>query len=533
MALVLKKPDRSTEPSAITPRSRTAGKKDPVPEDASPLDMPSSTGEKRTRGAHFQSIGGTGLQHSGGYIREEYLKNLVGPVGMKVIREMIDNDPVIGAIDFATQQAIRQVDWKVIPVDDTDEARKYANFVDSCRMDMNQTWGEVLTEALTFIPFGWSLLEVTYKVRRGYNKDTDRTSRFEDGLVGWQRMAPRSQESMRRWIYDKVNKDKLLAMQQFTMEYGVVDIPIDRCLHFRTRSLKDNPEGRSLYRNAYRPWYMKKRIEEIEGIGIERELSGLPILTAPEGMDLWNPNDPMAVAAKQAAETIVRNIRVDEQMGVLLPFGWDLKLLATGGKKAINTTEIVDRYDNRIAMVVLADFILLGHSNRMGSFALAKSKTSMFAMALVGHLNVLRDTFNSDELPRLWQYNGFPLDKMPRLDYTPVDTPNLRDLASYITALSGAMVDFAPAELQRYLLQLAGIPADLTDLAGLGGTGMGNDPDADPNADPSMDPNNDGEPQARPKVRNPTMAQGRAPTTGRSAQPQRRVQRPLPARKAA
>lgn len=436
--------------------------------------MPSRPGgERRARGPLFTDLGALGLKHVGGFIREEYLRELQGPVGMKTIREMTDNDPTVGAILFAVEQAIRQVDWKLIPADQSDDARKYANFVDSCRLDMAQTWSDVITEALSFLPFGWSMLEVTYKVRRAFNADPRLSSRYDDGLIGWRRMAPRAQESLRRWIYDPVDKDRLLAMQQFTVERGMVDIPVNRCLHFKTKALKDNPEGRSILRNVYRPWYLKKRLEEIEGIGIERDMAGLPVLISPEGLDLWNTNNPDSVAARKAAETIVRNIRVDEQMGVLLPFGWELKLLATGGKRAINTTDIINRYDQRIAMVALADFILLGHSNRLGSFALAKSKTSMFAMSLVGYLNVLRDVFNSQELPRLWRINGFDPALMPRLDYTPVDTPSLKDLASYVTALSSVGVDFSPAELQRYLLQLSGVPADLSDLAGRGGTGEG------------------------------------------------------------
>lgn len=328
-----------------------------------------------------------------------------------------------------------------------------------------------MTEALSFLPFGWSLLETTYKVRRGFNNDLHLNSKYEDGLVGWKKMSPRAQESLRKWIYDPNDKDRLVAMQQFTLERGSVDIPLNRCLHFRTKAFKDNPEGRSILRNCYRPWYLKKRIEEVEGIGIERELAGMPVLTAAEGADLWNENDPQSVAQRHAAERIVRNIRVDEQMGVLLPFGWDLKLLASAGKRALNTTDIVNRYSQHMAMTVLADFMMLGHTNRLGSFALAKSKTTMFSMSLVGYLNVIRDTFNTYELPRLWRLNGFPMELMPRLDYTPIDSPSLKDLASYITALSGAAVDFTTPELQRYLLQLAGIPGDITDLAGLGGTG--------------------------------------------------------------
>jgi hypothetical protein len=36
-----------------------------------------------------------------------------------------------------------------------------------------------------------------------------------------------------------------------------------------------------MLRTAYRPWFMKKRLEEFESIGIERDLAGLPIMWLP------------------------------------------------------------------------------------------------------------------------------------------------------------------------------------------------------------------------------------------------------------
>ncbi|WP_155274431.1 hypothetical protein [Piscirickettsia salmonis] len=51
---------------------------------------------------------------------------------------------------------------------------------------------------------------------------------------------------------------------------------------FRTTSRKGNPEGRSILRNAYQPWYYKKNLESIESIGIERNLVGLLTLRAME-----------------------------------------------------------------------------------------------------------------------------------------------------------------------------------------------------------------------------------------------------------
>lgn len=430
-----------------------------------------STQQRRLgRSQAFSELGGTGLQQSGGFIREELLTNLAGKQGVRIYKEMWENDPIIGAFGFAVEQILRQVEWKVVPVSDDNEAHQKAQFVDSCRTDMSMTWGDVLTEILTMLPFGWSFHEVVYKKRQGTQDQRGLSSRYTDGQIGWRKIPIRSQDSLMNWNFNETGQS-LLGMKQQLLQLGARDIPLSKGLLFRTKVTKNNPEGRSILRNAYRPWYFKKRIEEIEGIGIERDLAGLPVLKTPQGLDLWNPNDPKAAVQKRAAEQLIQNIRRDENEGVLLPFGWELELLASNGTRAFNTNDIVNRYDQRIAMTVLADFILLGHSNRFGSFALSKSKTSVFTASLVGYLNVIRDVFNYYEIPRLFMLNGYPAELAPRLDYGNIETPDLKSLSSFITAATGAGVDLNQPLIVRSLLASAGLPYDYTDLGGRGSTG--------------------------------------------------------------
>ncbi len=52
---------------------------------------------------------------------------------------------------------------------------------------------------------------------------------------------------------------------------------------------------------------------------------------------------------------------------------FDLVLLSSGGSRQFDTDKIIQRYDQRIAMSILSDFILLG-SDRVGSYALGTSK---------------------------------------------------------------------------------------------------------------------------------------------------------------
>lgn len=190
-----------------------------------------------------------------------------------------------------------------------------------------------------------------------------------------EKLPIRAQETLYQWEYD--DEDNLLGMTQMPPpSYNLYTIPTSKALLFRTKSRKDNPEGRSILRNAYRPWYFKRRIQEIEGIGIERDLAGLPVIHAPENLDIWNPDDPDAVRIRTDLETMVRRIRRDEMEGVVLPHGYELELLSSGGSRQFDTNAVINRYDTRIAMTVLADFIFLGHQ-QTGSWALSSDKTEL------------------------------------------------------------------------------------------------------------------------------------------------------------
>jgi hypothetical protein len=451
--------------------------------------------------ANFSELGYSGLPIFAGQVRDEYLRELKGKNGIKVYREMKDNDPIVGAILFAVNMLMRQADWQVKGhPDDPDKTKQEdIEFVQSCLGDMSETWPDVISEALTMMPFGWSWLETVYKKRQGRSRNSS-SSRFTDGKIGWAKMPLRSQESFKEWIFDG---------PEATM-------PIIKSLLFRTEHNKNNPEGRSVLRNIYRPWFFGKRIEEIEGIGIERDLAGLPVLTPPEGEDIWNRDDPVAQATRAEAEIIVKSIRRDEQEGVVKPFGWELELLSTGGRRAFDTNAIMERYNNSKAMTLLADFIMLGHNNRYGSFALSSSKTTLFASAVGGWMRSVAAVFNRYAIPRLLELNGMDSEYPPTLDPGDIELPDLAELGTYVANLTRAGFKMFPnIPIEQKLLQNAGLPIEGVEL-GREPITPGFDAEGNPLPDPNKAPaDGDEEDEDKPKgkegVPNGSNATGKRP----------------------
>ena len=264
---------------------------------------------------------------------------------------------------------------------------------------------------------------------------------------------------MFRWEYD--DRDNLIGMTQLPPpNYKMATIPIEKALHFRTKSRKNNPEGRSIFRSAYRAWYFKRRIQEIEGMGIERDLAGLPVLTAPPGMDIWNSADEDMIKVLDRAEDIVRNVRRDATEGIVKPCEWQFELVTSGGSRQFDTNAIIERYDTRIAMNTMSDFLLLGHQ-KVGSFALSSDKTHLFSMALGAYLDIICEVFNNQAIPRLVGMNAehfSGITDYPKLTHGDVEAPNLKDLSSYIRELTGCGAIVPDEDLEVYLREVANLP---------------------------------------------------------------------------
>lgn len=409
-----------------------------------------------------------GVKGYGSIMMEEFLPELRGAQGVQVYTEMADNDATVGGILFAIEMLMQNVDFKIEPGGDTAKDKECAEFVESCMNDMERTWPDTLSEILSFLTYGWAYHEIVYKRRVGKTSSPITNSKYADGLIGWRKLPPRAQDTLEGWEY-KDHSDDLIGMTQWAPpDYERVTIPLEKALHFRTRSRKDNPEGRSILRTAYRAYYFKKRLEEIEGYGMERDLAGFPLLYAPSDLDIWD-DDPDVQAKLAWAESMVSSIRRDALEGLVLPggyeegTGWKLELLASSGKRQFDTNAIIERYDKRIATTVLADFIMLGQQ-QVGSFALADSKTKIFALAIGTYLNIICEVFNNQGIPRLIDLNGDHfkgITDYPKMTHGDIDEQDIVQFATYIKEMVGIGALEPDEELEKEVRRVGNLPEKL------------------------------------------------------------------------
>lgn len=386
-----------------------------------------------------------------GLRQDEFISGLRGQQGMRRLRELRENDAIIGAILTAMDMMIRSVKWTV--EGGSEDAK---SLVEDAMNSLDDTsWEDFVSDVLSMLPYGFSLFEMVAK------------RRAEDGVILFKKLAPRAQ-----WTIDSFDTDGRSPIKGVwqTTYLNSVYIPYSRLLHFRTTANNGAPEGRSVLRSAYTSWYYANNIKAIEAVSIERELNGLPIARIPSEYMSANASD----AQKAFFNTIkqaVRDVKRNEQGSLVLPSDlWEdedgkkttkylveFSLVASQGTRDIDTGKTISRYQLDMARSAMADFIMLGGGER-GSYAMSASKSELFLRALEGYLNTIASTLNRKFVGTLWDWNG-RTDEKPVIKHSPVSSIDLDVLGQFVQRMSLSGLDLFPdSAAEGFMREAAGIP---------------------------------------------------------------------------
>ena len=272
------------------------------------------------KSAPLAELGGTGLKNNNGYIDEEIICNLRWPNSVKVYRKM-ESDSIIHASLFAIKQFIRSAEWKVEEYKGSEapsDSLEQKQFLEECLGDLEKTWGEMLTDILSFLTYGFSVHEIVYKKRLGNNPPGTRAkSKYNDGNIGWSKFPIRSQDTIEKFNTSK--RGDILSVDQRDYWNDIeATIPYNRFLLFRTSAYKDNPYGQSILKGAYADYEYRQNLKMIEAIGFERNLAGIPIIRVPHEL-LSGDASPDEQALRRTYETMGKMLKKNEQAYVMLP----------------------------------------------------------------------------------------------------------------------------------------------------------------------------------------------------------------------
>jgi hypothetical protein len=420
-------------------------------------------------------LGVAGDNTSNGQIRaDEFLPELRGKKAIRKYREMRDNDSTIGAVMYATEQVLRDVDLKVMPANDSAEAKEEAEFVKSVLDDMDHTLDDHIAESLSNLSYGFAWFEVIYKRRNGPTERSDKKrSKYSDGRMGVRKIAIRAPWTISRFDVDQQTGDVKGIYQDGSGYNNSNYIPTRKSLYYRTTTINGDPAGRSILRNAYTSYEYVNNLQSIEAIAVERELAGIPVARIPAE---YLSGDATASQSGfvNNLQSILRDVKFNEQGYIILPSDTypdkdgaptnqklvDVELMSSSGSRNIDIDPIVRRYQHDIARSVLSEFLMLGGGNT-GSYALSKSKTDLFLRALESYIQAIVDVLNKQLVERLWELNGLNYDLMPTIVAGDVAPHDLREIAAFLRNLNGADINVSDhPEVIQDLMDIAELRYD-------------------------------------------------------------------------
>jgi hypothetical protein len=241
----------------------------------------------------WKEVGTTGLETAGGFINEAFTRELEWPGVEPLYSRIWRSDPEVMIIRNILEDwagAIRigpalpeAVGGRRLP-DTSEDDRRALDFAWEVLEDIEGGISRWLKGCITRVPFyGWGWWEAPLGLRRaGWRPpggDPWR-SQFNDGLIGYRRLAFRRYSSFFAWEMNE-GTGRVLVLKQLDMPEPIITIPIDRSLHVIWGD-QDNPEGLAGMEALWRLERIKYGLEKVMGIGFEHSAGYLSV-TIEEG----------------------------------------------------------------------------------------------------------------------------------------------------------------------------------------------------------------------------------------------------------
>jgi hypothetical protein len=461
-------------------------------------------------------IGANGVAVFGGYVdRKETDARLLGQTRYKTFSELVANISIVAAGVRYFLNLVAKPEWKAEPnpsgAAGTQEA---ADFVQEVMDDMDTSWHRVVRRASMYKFYGFGIQEWTAKLR-------------DDGKIGLLDVEARGQSTIERW--DMGPHGEVLGCWQAHPESGEeLYLPRNKVVYMLDDSIEDGPEGLGLFRHCADPGARLRRIQELEMIGFETDLRGIPVGRAPLGairksIEAGKLTEEQATALLAPLRSIVENHVRTADFGLLIdsmtyvtadesstPSGvkqWDLQVLKGGSVVMPQASEAIMRITGEIARILGVDWLLLGTDGK-GSLALARDKSQQFGLIVDSAIKEIRQQITRDLLKPLWMLNGWPKETMPKLKVAQIQYRDIEQITGSLVDMAQAGAMLAPDDpALDAVRELLGLPAHIPYIPPEDLVALGNEPKADSESGGAPEPDpvgNKPEPPERKDIPNPT-----------------------------
>lgn len=397
-----------------------------------------------------QGVSGTEL--IGGYIvTDEADARLTGQNRYRTAADILANVSIVAASTRFFLNLLAKPKWNVEPVDDSQQAKNHAEFVESVINDLDVSWARVVRRSGLFRFHGFGIQEWTAKKR-------------PDGMIGFKSIEPRPQHTIERWDVDD-NGNIKGVWQRSPVSGRELFIERDKFVYFVDDTLTDSPEGMGWFRHLVEPAERLKNLLGLEKIGYERDLSGVPVGKAP--ITAINRAVKNGTLSSSQANSILEGIKNFVQLeikkkntGIVLDSQtfenttsdgtqasgvdqWGLELLTSQAGSMEQILKSIQRLNMEMALIIGTENILTG-TDGVGSLALSKDKSNNLYLQISSTLGEMTEIFTNDLVKPLWRLNGLPGDMMPRLQAEDVAFKDVEVMAKVLRDMATAGAVLAP-----------------------------------------------------------------------------------------
>jgi hypothetical protein len=398
-----------------------------------------------------ETIGVVGVVSTGGWLEDnEKSAALVGTERYRTYSELLSNVSIVAAGVRYFLNLVAKAEITVTPSENDTEG-KYADLVeDALKHDSSTPLHRMVRRAAMYRFYGFSIQEHIWK-------------KHEDGHWTLKDVAPRAQRTIEQWDMDDQGNVSG-AIQIAPRDGSPIYLPRDRIMYLVDDTLSDSPEGLGLFRHLVAPAKRLQRYEQLEGLGFDNDLRGMPVLRGPidELRKKVNAETITKAARSKMLQPIVDfangHVRGANQSLILDSetyaakddanrpsnvYKWSVELLKGDSRGSLEyIAAAIDRINREIARIMGVEQLLLGDGQ--GSYALSKDKTNSFFLIADSTLKEVIEAVYDDLVGPMFRLNGWPEDMMPTLEAEAIRFQDIEKIVDAISKMASAGAILAP-----------------------------------------------------------------------------------------
>lgn len=411
-------------------------------------------------------LGNPYIKAVGGFIEESKKKELQFPNSLDTFDRMSNNSAVSAGLtvgEVFLTKSLLTAKFEAGKAK-TQASQDFADFLNwNIQNFVGNSWYDAITNIITFRKYGFSWLEKVF----AKNDSIKWKSKYR---YKYQKLAPRSQRSVREWKFDDaIEKRNLTGLYQWKPasaignQYYQDAYPVrnmndtyirrEKFMLFSWNSTNNNPQGKSDLVDCFKAWKELEMINSYEVVGVSKDLNGVLVLRLPNDHINKAAEDPSsdeaislnalqknaaAIHAGDQAYMILGSDTQGENGNGKFVYDVELKGVEGAGGKSYKTSELIDQRKKDILNILGASFLMLGQDN-VGSYALSDSKQSLHAFYMERILLYVKSVFEREFVKSLADINEVTLeqDEIPVMVFGELDQADPQERAKVVQLMAG------------------------------------------------------------------------------------------------